>query len=231
MGASSPSLLRRRRDADVDDVRPGIEVVAPDRGQDAVARHDLAGVLDEVVQETELAVGQIDLALARCAPGGARGRARGCPPGATPSCPLPLARGAARAPARAARPRRTAWRGSRSPRAAKPRSLVGRSRARRHDHDRQVGRPAVQLAQHAEPVEPRQQQIEDHEVVACRAAPARDRPCPLSAPSTAKPVGLERARQKRADPGLVLYDEDAQHRSARAYAARVRRAKVQMTRR
>ena len=64
MGASLAELPAQAAHADVDDVRAGVEVVAPDHGQDAVARDHLAGVPDEVMQEPELAVGEVDLAVA-----------------------------------------------------------------------------------------------------------------------------------------------------------------------
>src|SRR5438105_12983813 len=43
---------------DVDDVRPRIEVVAPDAGQQSVLRDRLAGVLHELPKQQELALGQ-----------------------------------------------------------------------------------------------------------------------------------------------------------------------------
>src|SRR5438552_18673407 len=42
-------LLPQPPDADVDDVRAGVEVVAPDLREQALAAHDLAGVQHEVV--------------------------------------------------------------------------------------------------------------------------------------------------------------------------------------
>ena len=44
-------------------LEPRIEVVAPDLGQETLAADDLPGVLDEVVEEPELAVGQARHAL------------------------------------------------------------------------------------------------------------------------------------------------------------------------
>src|ERR671936_2391251 len=44
-------LLAEAADADLDDVRAGIEVVAPHLGEQALAADDLARVLQEVVQE------------------------------------------------------------------------------------------------------------------------------------------------------------------------------------
>ena len=60
MGASSPSFLRRRRTQTSTTFEPRIEVVAPDRGQELLAAQHLARVLDEVVEEPELAVGEVD---------------------------------------------------------------------------------------------------------------------------------------------------------------------------
>src|SRR3989440_4490418 len=52
-------LLPQPADADVDDVRARVEVVAPDLGEQALATHDLAGVQNQVMEEPELAVGEV----------------------------------------------------------------------------------------------------------------------------------------------------------------------------
>src|SRR5258707_13357342 len=52
-------LLAQPPDADVDHVRSGIETVAPDLGEQALAAHDFARVRDEVVEQAELTVGEI----------------------------------------------------------------------------------------------------------------------------------------------------------------------------
>src|SRR5438093_10895564 len=52
-------LLPQPPDADLDDVRAGIEVVAPDLGEETFAADHLAGVQGEVVQKPELAVGEV----------------------------------------------------------------------------------------------------------------------------------------------------------------------------
>src|SRR5919197_1716532 len=54
-----PELLAQPPDADLDDVRARIEVVAPHLGEQALAADDLARVEREVVEETELAVGEV----------------------------------------------------------------------------------------------------------------------------------------------------------------------------
>src|SRR5207244_10401546 len=54
-----PELLAQAADADLDDVGARIEVVAPDLGEEALAAHDLARVEREVVEEPELAVGEV----------------------------------------------------------------------------------------------------------------------------------------------------------------------------
>src|SRR2546422_10211284 len=57
-------LLAQAADADVDDVRARVEVVAPDLGEQALAAHDLAGVQHQVLEEPELAVGEVRDVLA-----------------------------------------------------------------------------------------------------------------------------------------------------------------------
>src|SRR2546423_14383615 len=52
-------LLPQAADADVDDVRARVEVVAPDLREQALAADDLAGVQDQVMEEPELAVGEV----------------------------------------------------------------------------------------------------------------------------------------------------------------------------
>src|SRR5919197_5429610 len=54
-----PELLAQAPHTDFDDVRARVEVVAPDLGEETLAAHDLARVEREVVQEPELAVGQV----------------------------------------------------------------------------------------------------------------------------------------------------------------------------
>src|SRR5436309_216739 len=51
-----PELLPQAADADLDDVRARVEVVAPDLGEQALAADDLARVEREVMEEAELAV-------------------------------------------------------------------------------------------------------------------------------------------------------------------------------
>src|SRR5919198_6460998 len=52
-------LLAQTADADLDDVRTRVEVVAPDLGEQALAAHDLAWVEREMVEEPELAVREV----------------------------------------------------------------------------------------------------------------------------------------------------------------------------
>src|SRR5690349_12828622 len=52
-------LLPEPADADVDDVRAGIEAVTPHLREQSLAADDLAGVRDEVVEQPELAVREI----------------------------------------------------------------------------------------------------------------------------------------------------------------------------
>src|SRR5947208_14492859 len=57
-------LLAQPADADIDDVRVRIEVVAPDLGEQPLAADHLAGAFQEAVEELELAVREIDHAVA-----------------------------------------------------------------------------------------------------------------------------------------------------------------------
>src|SRR5919201_2355062 len=61
-------LLAQAADADLDDVRAGIEVVAPHLGEQALAADDLARMLQEVVQEAELPVGEVGRAVVERGP-------------------------------------------------------------------------------------------------------------------------------------------------------------------
>src|SRR5437868_6227350 len=64
-------LLAQAADTDVDDVGTRIEVVAPHLRQEALAAHDLAGMLDEVPEQLELPRRQVGDLLAEVrAPGG-----------------------------------------------------------------------------------------------------------------------------------------------------------------
>src|ERR671937_1818232 len=58
-----PELLAEAADAHLDDVRARVEVVAPDLGEEPLAAHDLARVEREVVEEPELAVGEVGRAV------------------------------------------------------------------------------------------------------------------------------------------------------------------------
>src|SRR5438067_382155 len=57
-------LLAQATDADVDDVGAGIEVVAPDLGEQTLAAEHLARIGGQLVQQLELAVGELDDAVA-----------------------------------------------------------------------------------------------------------------------------------------------------------------------
>src|SRR5258705_13710419 len=52
-------LLAQPPNTDVDDIRLRIEVVAPDLGEQALAADHLALVLEQVVEDAELAIGQL----------------------------------------------------------------------------------------------------------------------------------------------------------------------------
>src|SRR5687768_11453380 len=59
-----PELSAQPADADVDDVGARAEVVAPDGGEEPLAAQDLVWVECEVVQQPELAVGEVGLGFA-----------------------------------------------------------------------------------------------------------------------------------------------------------------------
>src|SRR5207248_913613 len=54
-----PELAAQATDRDVDDVRARVEVVAPDLGQQALAADHLASVLRQMMEQPELAVGEL----------------------------------------------------------------------------------------------------------------------------------------------------------------------------
>ena len=58
-GGVGTELLTQSADAHVDDVRPWVERVAPDLGEQSLAADHLACVEEQLVQKAELAIGQI----------------------------------------------------------------------------------------------------------------------------------------------------------------------------
>ena len=66
----------------------------------------------------------------------------------------------------------------------------------------------MQLPQHLEPVEPRQQQVEDDEIPARLRREFEPRAA-VSGRDDRVPLGLEAAGEERLDSGLVLDDQDA----------------------
>src|SRR5437868_13427813 len=149
-------LLSQPADADVDDVRMRIEVIAPDLREQPLAADDLAGAFEQAVQELELAVGELDdpfatLHLAPCDV--QRKRA-----GLQDVSALPLVR----APEMDANSRQELVERERlrqvvpraEPEAVQLRRQVGPGR---DDHDRQARVLRLERSEHAQPVEPRQQ--------------------------------------------------------------------------
>src|SRR6266487_2179266 len=59
-GRVRAELLPQPADADVDDVRVGIEVVTPHLGKQPLAADDLAGTFEQAVKKFEFAIGEID---------------------------------------------------------------------------------------------------------------------------------------------------------------------------
>src|SRR6478672_10677123 len=157
-----PELLAQPADADVDDVRARIEVVTPDLGKQPLTADDLARALEQAMEKLELAVGEIDDAFAE--------------PGLAPreiECDF------AGLEDMAVRPVVQAAQVNADPckefvERERLRHIVARSelepvQLRRHvgsgrdDHDGQVGLYRAERAEQTQPVEPRQEQIEDDE--------------------------------------------------------------------
>src|SRR5436190_4509901 len=156
-------LLPQAPDADVDDIRARIEVVAPDRREQPFAADDLARMHEEVVQKPELAVGEIRQPLAEVRltagevepePAGlddvAVSRRVAAELDADPSDQL----------VERERLREVVVGAELEP--AQLRREVG---PRGDDHDRQIGAPPPELGEHHETVDAREQEVEDDEVV------------------------------------------------------------------
>src|SRR6266545_3703440 len=75
-GGLLAQLLTQPPDADLDDVRPRVEVVAPDIGEEALAADGLTCVLDQVVEQVKLPVGEIghEIPQPRLTPGEVEGQ-------------------------------------------------------------------------------------------------------------------------------------------------------------
>src|SRR2546423_8115227 len=138
--------------AHLDYVRARVEVVPPDLREQALAADDLALVLDEVVQEAKLTVGQVRDHVAQ----------RGLPPGEVEREPACLHDRSALA--RLVAPELGAHAGEQLVEGERLRDVVARAepeaaqlrieiRARRHDHDRQPGVLDLQGAEDAEAVD------------------------------------------------------------------------------
>src|SRR5258705_2514427 len=68
LDGAGAELLPQAADADVDDVRTRVEVVAPDSLEQLLTAHDLPGVANKVVEKAELTIRQIrDMAVDLCA--------------------------------------------------------------------------------------------------------------------------------------------------------------------
>src|SRR5690349_9815913 len=63
-GSFRPELLPQPAHADLDDVRPRVEVVSPHLGEQTLAAHHLADVHEQVMKEPELAIREIRRAIA-----------------------------------------------------------------------------------------------------------------------------------------------------------------------
>src|SRR5215475_14506267 len=60
---SGAKLLAQAPDADVDDVGTGVEVIAPDLGEEPLAADHLTCALEQAVEDLELAVGELHEAI------------------------------------------------------------------------------------------------------------------------------------------------------------------------
>src|SRR5438874_5791240 len=204
-------LLAEPADADVDDVRPWIEVVAPDLGQEPLAADHLARMLHQLMQDTELAVGQLrdDRADVSLVPRQIE-RHRPRPDDVAVVSRPGLSQLDADTCDQLVEGKRLAEVvGCAEPEAAQLRRQI---RASRDDHDRELGTRAVQLVQDAQPVEAGQEQVQQHEVVAVAARAFQ----PLAAVPGGvhgEPFGLEPSREEAEDPRFVLDHQDA-HASA-----------------
>src|SRR5690242_13950351 len=200
-------LLPQPADADLDHVRLRVEVVAPDVREQPLAADNLALVQDEVVQEPELPVGERrdDVAELRLpARYVEREQARAHDAAVLTGPPAAQLRPHAREQLVERERLREVVAGA----AVEPAQLRLELAARRHDHDRQLRQPVLQLLQDREAVELRKQQVEDDQVVGA-ADSALDSGLPVAGPVNREAFRLEAARKERQDPRLVLDDQDA----------------------
>src|SRR5436190_12314243 len=206
-------LVAETADADVHDVRVRIEVIAPDLGEQPLAADDLARTFEQPVQDLELAVGEIDNAVAelRLAAGEIeRQRA---------DAQDVVVRSVFRPPQVDANPCEELLERERfrqvvaraEPEAVQLRRQVG---PRRDDHDRDLRLLGLERPEDAQTVKTRQQEIEDDEVAAESFGKAE----PLLAISRAahrEALRLEPARKEVQDSRLIFDDENP-HCSLRA---------------
>ena len=85
--------------------------------------------------------------------------------------------------------------------------LGGKVRTRRNDHHGEVRLGAVQLAQDAQAVEPREEEVEQDEVVGMATRPFEPLGSVLGAVDE-EAFSLQSSRQEPEDAGLVLDDQD-----------------------
>src|SRR5581483_1881265 len=199
-------LLAQPSYADVDDVRSRVEAVAPDLREQPLAADDLPRVRDEVVEQPELAVGQVDDTVAdlrltahqvelerpRADPGAVRGAGRAAQVHADARHEL----------VERERLREVVV----GPEVEAP-QLRGQLGTCREDEHREVGPRLAYLGQQAQAVDARQQQVEDDELV--RSAERELEPCrPVLGGVDHEPLGLEPQPEEIQDPRLVLDDEN-----------------------
>src|SRR5581483_7180499 len=207
-----PELLAEPPDAHVDDVRPRVEAVPPHLGEEPLAAHHLARVRDEVIQQPEFAVGQI------------RGR-RADRRAAARQVEVEVSDAEGRALGRLApSPEVDADAGDQLVERERLREVVVRAEveapqlrrqvgARREHEHREVRPLAPELGEQPHPVEPRQQQVEDDELVRLGEPEAQTGRAVLDAVDR-KALGLEPQSQELEDPRFVLDDQDPHGRAS-----------------
>ena len=205
-GRVRAELLPQPAHADVDDVRPRIEVVAPHLGQQALAADHLARVQKQVMEEPELAVGEIGDELAEpCLP------AREVEDDGTGAqrVLVPERRGAAQLDAN---PGEQLVEGERLRQVVggaelEPAQLRLQVGAGGEDDHRQMRPRLMQLAQHLQAGEARQEQVQHDEIPAPRRRQLEPVPTVVRGHDGVT-LCFESTREKCLDPRLVLDHKD-----------------------